>query len=90
VSFYLLFNVIIYLLSFDITKVRRLQKIEHGGFSLCGVQFSPDYFLGANPALEASGRKENRQSLSNTKSDFSSVEMTKNNKKSPIITIIGD
>jgi hypothetical protein len=33
------------LLSFDITKVRRLQIVEHGGFTLCDGQFSRGYFF---------------------------------------------
>ncbi|MNG34023.1 hypothetical protein D3C84_1204150 [compost metagenome] len=34
------FYVVIYLLSFDITKVRPLQILEHGELTLCDGQFS--------------------------------------------------
>jgi len=40
------FYVIIYLLSFDITKVRRLQILEHGEFTPCDGQFSLSLFWG--------------------------------------------
>jgi hypothetical protein len=39
------------LLSFDITKLRRLQILKHGECTLCDGQFSLVVFLGANPAF---------------------------------------